>query len=228
VPVDPNLARVEINYVADDGQNYAIVTSHNHAVAVSGSAPVVPGKSIPKRWKPRLVHGVITQAGRDKHIAVVIPDKTSGLWTGATNTITVAGQGTFAITGRTGERRTQGAVDYDGVGTPPNQLVLIDYLGDDGNHYFLATARSHAHAVAAVAPVIGSKPFPRRWTPRHYNLIATDLTGSDQKMRLVEGDPTKPAWTADTGFSFTVHSANDFVSTGRKDEDRPRGAPAGP
>lgn len=224
MPVDPNKARVRIAYVADDGLNYFIITSHNHAAAVGATAPAAGAKALPARWKPRHVHLSQTLAGRDRGLSMIMPAKAHAAWVGTQNTLDVTPFGTLRITGRIGEGRTQGAPAYDGVGTPPNERVTIKYRADDGNDYAYTTTRAHAFAVTATPPGATDPAYPRAWTARHYYLLNPTLTGADQKLRLVEGNPAAPAWVADGPYAFTINGVT-YNSTGRKDEHRPLGAP---
>lgn len=221
---DPNRQRVAIRYQADDGNWYSVVTSRNHAVAVGATGALAADPPLPTKWKPRLIHALQVLAGHDRTIALVIPTKTNAMFMGTTNSVTVAPYGAMEITGRTGERRTQGAPGYDGNANPPNERVSIKYRSDNGSDYAIVTTRAHAAAVAAVDGS-GFPSFPDLWTPRHYNCISPNLTGRDQKLVLTEGNPAAAAWVSDAGYAFTVNGVT-YNSTGRKDEDRPRGAPS--
>lgn len=221
---DPNKQRVAIRYQADDGLYYSVVTSRNHAAAVGATGALASDPPLPTKWKPRLAHGLQILDGHDRTLGIVVPDKTSALWLGTVNTMTVAPYGTLDVTGRTGERRTQGAPGFDGAATPPNERVSIRYISDNGQSYSIVTTRAHAYAVQATSGA-GYPAFPHIWTPRHYNVISPSLTGRDQKLRLVEGNPAAAAWVSDAAYGFIVNGA-EYDSTGRKDEDRPRGAPS--
>lgn len=224
MPVDPNKQKVSISYTAEDGIDYSVITSRNHAAAVAGNTSGAGDPPLPSGWRPRLWHGKqINATGRDRKISVVIPTKTSADWQGPAATLTVAPYGVFQNTGVSGERRTQGAPDFDGAATPPNQRVAINYLSDNGNNYRIITNRAHAAAVGATAP--GNVPnYPEIWTPRHYGALNPDLTGTDQRVVLVEPNPASAAWNSDAAFSFTVGGVT-FNSTGRKQENRTKGAP---
>lgn len=222
---DPNKQRVRINYVADDGLDYFIVTTRNHAAAVNAVAPAAGAKALPARWRPRHVHLSQINAGRDRGMSLIMPSKTHNAWIGTQNTIDVAPYGTLNVTGQIGEGRTQGAPAFNGTATPPNERVTIKYLSDDGNEYAYTTTRAHAAAIGATAPAASAPAYPKSWTARHYLLINPVFTGPDQKMVLVEGNPAAASWTADGEYAFTVDGVN-FNSTGRKDEHRTKGAPA--
>lgn len=224
VATDPNKQRVAIRYQADDGNFYSVVTSKNHADAVAATGALATDPPLPTKWKARHINLLQVLTGHDRALHVVAPNPTTGQWTGITVGLNVQPFGQFEITGRTGERRTQGAPGYDGNANPPNERVSIRYRSDNGQDYAIVTTRSHAFAVSAVNGS-GFPAFPKIWTPRHYNLISPILTGRDQHKTLIEGDPNAAAWRSDAGYAFTVAGAV-FNSTGRKDEDRPRGAPS--
>ena len=224
MPVDPNKQRKVIRYRADDGVDYAYTTSENHADAIPGTQSGAGLPPFPKNWKPRLIHAKqVNNTGRDRKISVVCYSRVIAAFTGPQSTITVAPYGVLDITGRSGERRSNGAPDYDGVSTPANGRVAIQYLSDDGNYYRLVTTRAHAAAVGAVGA--GNAPaYPKRWKTRHYNCIADDLSGSDQTLRLVEPNPLSANWTSNAPSPFNING-NLFHSTGKTDENRPNGAP---
>jgi len=224
MPADPNRRRVAIRYRAEDNNYYSVVTSYNHALAIGATGALAGDPPLPARWKTRKVNLYSILAGHDRGLRLVAPDKTAAVWTGGTNTVTVQPFGAMPVTGRSGEKRTQGAPNYDGVGTPPNERVSIDYISDNGLHYTYTTTRSHAFAVQAVAPT-GGPQFPHIWTPRHIDVVNEDLTGRDQRKVLVAPDPTKAFYTADTAFVFNVNGVN-YDSTGRIEESRPNGAPS--
>lgn len=225
MPVDPNRNHVVIAYTSDDGTQYQWQTTRNHAAAVSGSAPGTNAPPFPRKWKPRVLHGIITKSGRDQKTSIVIPNPSSTLWTEHAGTIDLAPYGTFRITGRTGERRTQGAADFDGTQSPENEFVRVGYRSDDGHDYALTMSRRHAFAAGAAAPASGAKGFPKTWTPRHWVLINPDLSGPDQRAVLVAPDPTKNEWVSDSGFQFNMGALGTFNSTGRVAEKRPEPAP---
>jgi hypothetical protein len=221
---DPNRQRVAIRYRAEDGNYYSVVTSRNHAAAVGATGALAADPPLPTKWKPRRLHGLQIQAGHDRTLGLVVPDKTSGIWRGTTNTITVAPYGTLDITGRSGERRTQGAPPFDGVGTPPNERVSIRYDSDNGNSYAYVTTRAIAFALGA--PGSGGQPaFPKAWTPRHIDLINPNLTGRDQRKVIVAPDPTAAYYTQNTTYVVTINGVT-YNTTGRIEEDRPNGAPS--
>jgi hypothetical protein len=222
--IDPNRQRVRIGYVGDDGKDYFIVTSRNHAAAVNATAPVSNAKALPARWKPRHIHLTQTNAGRDRGISLIVPSRTFDAFIGTQNTVDVAPFGTLRVTGMMGEGRTQGAPNFNGTATPPNERVAINYQSDDGNVYAFVTTRAHAAAVGAVAPAADAPAYPTAWTPRHYYLLNPDLAGPDQKMRLVEPNPNAAKWLADSQQTFDVNGTT-FNTTGRKDEHRTKGAP---
>lgn len=224
MPVDPNKQRVAIRYQAEDGNFYSVITSRNHAAAVGATGAQPNDPPLPTKWKPRRVHALQVLAGRDRGIGLVVPVETGPLWIGGQATIDVQPYGTLTITGRSGERRTQGAPGFDGNANPPNERVAIKYRSDNGQDYAIVTTRAHAAAVQATD---GSAfpAYPEIWTPRHYNLISPNLTGRDQKLVLVEGNDQSASWRSDAAFVFTV-GVNQYNSTGRKQESRPRGAPS--
>lgn len=224
MPADPNRQRVSIRYQADDGNFYSVVTSRNHAAAVGATGALAADPPLPIKWKTRKVNGLRIEAGRDKTVQLAFPNRTAGLWTGTIDTFNLAPAGAYDVTGRTGERRTQGAPAYDGSQNPPNEFVTIDYLSNNGQHYDYLTTRAHAFAVGATGGT-GAPLFPKQWTPRHYNAVFPDLTGRDSKLVLVEGNPASGTWTSNAAYSFVMPAGN-YVSTGRKDENRPDGAPS--
>lgn len=224
--VDPNRRRVAIAYTGDDGQPYALVTRRNHAEAVGAVAPLGGAPPIPTRWVPRHVYGKQILAGRDRVVRLVIPTEVHPLWTGAANTFSVPGfTGTFDVTGRVGERRSNLAPSFNGVAEPASERVAIAYTADDSNVYKIVTTRGHAAAVGATGAGASDPNFPKAWTPRHYYLASTDLTGSDQKAMLVEPNPDAEIWESDGIFEFTIPGLGTFATTGRAAEDRPRPAP---
>lgn len=223
MPTDPNRRRVAIRYTADDGFDYQLVTSRNHAIAVNAVAPLAASPPLPTRWVPRLVYGLQVLGGRDRTIAIVAPDPNSALWLGSVSTIDVAPYGTLEITGRSGEGRTQGAPGYNAVPTPPNERVSIKYRSSNGSDYSIVTTRARAACVGAESGS-GFPSFPEVWTPRHYILISPDLTGRDQKAILIEPNQSAAAWVADEMYVFPI-GPNTFNSTGRRNEKRPRPAP---
>lgn len=223
MPSDPNRQRVAIRYVAEDGNEYRVVTSRNHAAAVGAVAPAANAPPLPTKWKPRHINGTQILPGHDRNVRVIAPNKFAGVWTGATNLINVAPFGNIPITGRSGERRTQGAPPYDGNQNPPNERVSINYISDNGTAYTYVTTRSHAFAVNAIAPT-GGPLFPKIWTARHVDVINPDLTGRDQRKVLVAPDPQAAYYLANTGYAFNVAGVT-YNSTGRIEEDRPNGAP---
>jgi len=224
VPTDPNKQRVAIRYTAEDGNTYRVITSRNHAAAIGATGALAADPPLPTKWKPRVVYGLQVAAGRDKKLALVAPLESHALWLGTANTFTVAPYGTFTVTGRSGETRTQGAPGYDGNANPPNERVSIRYQSDNGQDYSIVTTRSHAAAVGATDG--SSYPaYPEIWTPRHYNLSSTDLTGRDQKMVLVEGNDQNAPWVNGVAYDFTV-GGQIFRSTGRRQESRTEGAPS--
>lgn len=223
MPSDPNRQRVAIRYRAGDGNWYAVVTTRNHAVAINATGAQDIDPPLPTKWKPRLVNGLQVSAGRDRTIHLVEPDDTTGIWRGTTNSINVLPYGAFEITGRSGERRTQGAPGYDGSPTPPNERVSIKYTADNNQSYAIVTTRSHASAVGAESGA-GFPSFPDVWTPRHINCFNPILSGRDQKLVLVMPDKTAAKWMSDAQVQFTVNGVT-FDSTGRKQESRPRSAP---
>lgn len=221
---DPNKQRVSIRYLADDGNFYAVVTSRNRAAAV-GAQGSLPGEPpLPSKWKPRTTNGYRTEATRDKSVQLVTPSKADAIFFGTASTFNLLPAGTYQITGRTGERRTQAAPSFDGNANPPNERVSIEYFSDNGQFYSYTTTRAHAFAVGATGSS-GQPNFPDRWTPRHYGTISVTLAGRDQKLVLVEGNPASATWVSNDAFQFTYPGGN-FVSTGRKDENRPNGAPS--
>ena len=224
MPADPNRQRVSIRYQADDGNFYAVVTSRNHAVAINATGALAADPPLPVKWKTRKVNGLRIEAGRDKTVQLAFPNKTAPLWVGGASTFDLQPAGTYNVTGRTGERRTQGAVPFDGNPTPPNEFCTIDYLSDNGSHYDYLTIKSHAAAVGATGGT-GAPLFPKQWTPRHYNCIFPDLAGRDGKLVLVEGNPATATWLSNAAYSFAMPAGN-YASTGRKDENRPNGAPS--
>lgn len=226
--VDPRFQRVSIRYRSDDGNDYSIVTSKNHADAIPGTASGVGFPPFPKKWKPRVIHGVIINpTDRDRKITIVAYSRVIAPFTGPDTTIDVAPYGTFQITGRTAESRTIAAPDYDGVGTPAQERVAIKYTADDGNDYRVVTTRGHANAVGAVGA--GNVPaFPKRWKTRHYDLLADDLAGPDQRLILVEPNPLSSNWMSDAATTFNLPMSTGIVPfhvTGRRKELRPRSAP---
>lgn len=222
MPVDPNKQRVAIRYQADDGNFYSLVTTRNHAIAVGATGALAADPPLPTKWKPRTVNLLQVLNGRDRTMQVAYPNQTDGVWTGGVNTLTVQPYGALEITGRTGERRTIGAPGFDGVANPPDERVSIRYNSDNGQSYSLVTTRERAAALLAASGA-GFPSFPEVWTPRHYNLISPTLTGRDQKLVLVE--PAEGAqWTSDAAITFNIGGV-DYRVTGRKQEDRPRGAP---
>jgi hypothetical protein len=223
--VDTNKNHFVIAYQSDDGSQYALQTTRNHAASVSATAPNASAPPFPLRWKPRKVHGIIVKAGRDQKISIVVPDPTSALWTQHGGTINVTPYGSFRITGRTGEARTQGAKDFDGQQSPESEFVRINYRSSDGNDYALTVSRRHAFAAGATAPAAGAKGYPKRWTARHWVAISTNLTGTDQHATIIAPDPTAQAWTQDGAYSFNMGALGTFVSTGRVNEKRPEPAP---
>jgi len=92
------------NYTSDDGRTYGIRLSAEH-FAASGLSGWDGVRVLPKKWKPRVVHGV--SADKQHHIALVRPQ--GGLFaTGTSFSVAlVDGSGTIAytVTGRTGEKR---------------------------------------------------------------------------------------------------------------------------
>lgn len=224
MPTDPNRQRVAIRYQADDGNFYSVVTSRNHAVAVGATGALAADPPLPSKWKTRKVNGIRVEAGRDKTVQLAFPNRTAPMWVGGAAQFTLLPNGTYDITGRTGERRTQSAPQFDGNQNPPNERVSIDYLSDNGQHYDYVTTRAHAYAVGATGGT-GAPSFPDVWTPRHYGTISPNLAGRDQKMVLVEPNPSSATWTSNAAFLFAMPDGN-FVSTGRKDENRPNGAPS--
>lgn len=106
MPVDPNRKRVSVNYLSDDGNTYALVTTQNHASAagMSGSAPGTP--SYPKRSKPRHANLVSPDGLQKAKLVLSSPAGFTGL-IGAT--ISISGLGDFVVTGTSGERESRGA-----------------------------------------------------------------------------------------------------------------------
>lgn len=221
--VDPNKQRVAIRYRADDGQFYSVVTSRNHAAAVSASGALPTDPPLPTKWRPRHVNLLQILNGRDRTLQVIVPDDTANIWTGAADTLLVNPYGPFEITGRTGEGRTQGAPGFDGNANPPNERVSIRYRSENGQDYSIVTTRANAAALGAESGA-GFRAFPEIWTPRHYILTSPTLNGRDQKKVMVEPNPASAAWVSNAAYDVTVDGVL-FRTTGRKEEDRPRGAP---
>lgn len=110
MPVDPNRRKVLIQYLSDDGNSYSLLTTVNHANAVGATGPN-GAPSLPRNYKPRVVYGISTNlAGPDQKCRVVCPDPGSALWLTAQG-FTVPGLGDFFITGRSGEKRSRGAIE---------------------------------------------------------------------------------------------------------------------
>lgn len=96
-------------YASDDVNSYALRLSHRHYDA-SGLANGSAGLPLyPKHWTPRMVHGKTSDG---LHHASLPVNETSALWTGATNSFTISGLGTFTVTGRTGEKRPNLALPF--------------------------------------------------------------------------------------------------------------------
>jgi hypothetical protein len=114
-------------YVSDAGTNYAVRMSTVVADAAGFGAAQTGDQTLPKRFKLRhVIASWFSAGGAGQAVgkftrSVPVPTTTSGLWTGATETIdlpdysSVPGAGqttpnvmrTFAITGFAGERRTK-------------------------------------------------------------------------------------------------------------------------
>jgi len=223
MPADPNRQRVRIRYTAEDGNFYSVVTSRAHAAAVAAIGALDTHPPLPPRWRPRLIHANQILPGNDRSLALVVPDKNTVLWR-TDATVTVAPYGNLNITGRTGERRTQGALPFDGNANPPNEFVSIAYISDNGQTYSYVTTRAIAAALGAT-PSAGQAAFPDLWTPRHIDLVNPDKTGRDQRKVIVAPSPTAPYYLSDAAFNFTINGVV-FRSTGRIEESRPNGAPS--
>lgn len=224
MPINPNRRKVKIAYTADDGLQYAYQTTANHAAAVNAtSGDGLP--AFPTRWEPRKIHGKqINPTGRDRKLSLVVPTRISTLWTGPLTSFTVQPYGLLDFTGSTGERRTIAAPDYNGVATPPNELVAIAYTSEQQGQVFrLVTSRAHAAAVNA-QPAGNAPAYPKAWTPRHYGLLNPDFSGADQRMVLVEPNPQSANWVSDAPVTINV-GGTAFGVTGRMTEDRTEGAP---
>jgi hypothetical protein len=226
-----NNDRLTMGYISDDGVTYKITTSANHisALGAEGFVPATDDMpTFPKGWKPRTVHGFIkNETGRDKRITIVVPKREQFA---TLTSIEVPPYGTFAVTGRTGERRTIPAPLWDGIVAIPDkpykQRVQILYKDDKGNDWLMTTTRERALAVNAAAVVLSGtgKQLPRTIRPRHYNLIEPSLAGTDKKLVLVEPDPAAAFWTTDNPSSITV-GETPYRVTGRKAESNHRSAP---
>lgn len=110
MPVDPNRRKVLAAYLSDDGLPYSVVTTLNHANA-AGMAGPGNAPPLPRTYRPRVVYGLSTDlTGPDQKAKLVIPDPGHPLWTGAANGFTINGLGDFIVTGRSGEKRSRGAI----------------------------------------------------------------------------------------------------------------------
>lgn len=107
---------------------------------------------------------------------------------------------------------------------PNRRKIVIAYESDDGQEYGVLTTLNHANAAGAVPATDVTPTYRKRWVPRHVNLLSTDLTGPDQKARLVIPTPTHPLWTG-AAAGVTIEGLGDFVVTGRTGERRSRLGP---
>jgi hypothetical protein len=104
--VNPDHQHVSCNYLGDDGNTYAIVTTRNHASAagMSGAAPGTP--SVPRGWKPRHLN-LVTPDGLQK--AKLVLSSPLGFVGVIGATININSLGSFVVTGTSGERAHRGA-----------------------------------------------------------------------------------------------------------------------
>lgn len=223
-----NRDRFQLGYIADDGIRYRITTSENHIKALPAQYVVeatADDPTFPKRWKPRMVHGVIVNpTGPDTRISIVVPKRTD---LADMNTFEVPGfAGTFQVTGRTGEQRTIPAPWYDGTETPENGRVQIAYTDDEGIDWGITTTRAHAKAVNAAVIVTNFPPqLPKTIECRHYGLKKTDLSGVDKHLKLIEPNPLAANWVSDQPSPYVIGTQGSFIVTGRKAESNHRSAP---
>jgi hypothetical protein len=98
-----------VDYVSDNGNTYRIRVDASNAAA-AGLAATTTGIDKPGSLRPRYILAAHPDTGRQRKIIV---NPTSGLWTGALNTISLPdfdatmAATNYAIMGRIGEKRTR-------------------------------------------------------------------------------------------------------------------------
>lgn len=95
-------------YTSDTGLMYNKRMSLAHFTPSGLATGDGSQSAYPHRWYARRVHGV--DSTKLKHCSLIVDD-TSDLWTGTTNTFSVSGTA-FTVTGRTGEKRPNGASPF--------------------------------------------------------------------------------------------------------------------
>jgi hypothetical protein len=101
-------AMARYNYVSDDGTTYRVRQDISNALS-AGNTPASVTADKPGRMKPRYILAAHPTTARERRI--VIGDPANGLWTGATNIISLPdfaaamAATNFVVRGRIGERR---------------------------------------------------------------------------------------------------------------------------
>lgn len=106
--VDPNKKRVLIKYDSDDTNSYSLITTAAHAAA-NGAVSGAGFPRYPTGRTPRHIYGANNDASGQR-VRLVIPNPAAGDFVNPVGaSFTIAGLGTFDVTGAEGEKRPNGA-----------------------------------------------------------------------------------------------------------------------